>query len=490
MNASSFCRNLRLSCLAAVSCLSVTISIATPKAAAQVPESIAVAGGETLLTMGATKFGATKVGDIVKQVQGVGDEWIQQGQEGGNALLTKTGTEAELFAQNLNLILTDQREKTFNELQKNEQLLIAQYFELQNQADQAKKWALDFKDSTVLDLNQLLIGIPFYKDRFFVQRIDGVMQMQKASGDYLLSVWATHLMPYQAGQNTNIQLTLNDKPVKIREIDQAQAGRAAIHLENDVLKDLFASDKMTVAKGRMTIVLSEERSYWYFFHKTVTHEYSFPINFALYPLHAGAGSVSGQRSKFDWVTIETGAESPPLQTANYDCNTRSGDDCGHPDWSPMYTVELPPLANHNPPLNGDQRYVNAVAPNSAWRSGPGNFCQPSVTPWDHGQRVTLKVRCDSGPTTWIVSADVQQWQSVSTEAVTVPSIDLTYDAPFDVIVPHDAYNVKLNGNTLTHQAFSLNVGSSDPSKGVHYLGFENTPDNKTIIYHYRLDSPV
>lgn len=85
-------------------------------ASAQGPE-IAVAGGEALLKLGVEQFGAKKVSDIINQIGGTGDEWIQRGQASGNGLLTKAGTEGEMFAENLNSILSDERDKTFNQLQ-------------------------------------------------------------------------------------------------------------------------------------------------------------------------------------------------------------------------------------------------------------------------------------------------------------------------------------------------------------------------------------
>ena len=185
------------------------------------------------------------------------------------------------------------------------------------------------------------MGLPFYKDRFFVQRIDGVTQIQKKKGDYKLSIWATHLMPYDAASNSSIQLTLDNKPAKLERVDQNQANYADIFLDNSTLEALFAPDKMTVIKGRMTITLSEEQRYLLLFHRTMTHQFSFPLNLALYPLYAGSVSVTGTVPTFDWVTITPGASTPPINTDNYDCHTRPGDNCGHPQWSPAYTGDLP-----------------------------------------------------------------------------------------------------------------------------------------------------
>jgi len=146
-------------------------------------------------------FGSKKLVDILSLLKQEAEDLINEGKRAGNSLLVTTGNEMQGFALEIGFLLKNQENTLYKDLGDNEQLLIAQVFQLRNEATQDRAFLRDFSDSLTVDLDRLISKVKFFtRDRFNVLSLRGMAQLEKSGGDYHLALTANHVAPYIEGR--------------------------------------------------------------------------------------------------------------------------------------------------------------------------------------------------------------------------------------------------------------------------------------------------
>ncbi len=408
--------------------------------AAQVPGAGVVVGSAV----------AAKVGrDLVNQLQATGAALIGQGEASGNAMMIRAGNEMTVLAQNLLSIAGNEIDKRVDHMTAQLQPVMAQAQSLLDHKDELVKGVYDIKDSAVLDLRSFAAGYPL-GSRFFVQKIDGSAQLNRAAGSYSISVWGVALGQDSDKIRSDVRLSINGSILSAQR-DGTQANIASFTIAADSLNPLFKQKQVATAKAEF--IVTQRTKGWFFWSRPTT--YRVPFTLVLFPRYAGQLKLNIVQPTYAWVALPDNPQKQDKATGDHNCAK-----CTDPPHVPyVLTIEVP-SSKQATPQEGDQRLVSKNA------SCEGHACPwtslSSLDFYEGNTRVTAQWLVWGSPVTLHLRADAERYIAVG-EKTTPQTVDLYYDQIFSVNVPH-ALGVRSDGQiaTITGDTAPLLLGNNDP----------------------------
>ena len=504
---------------------------ATSRSAAQDPLS-------GLVGVALMQFGGSKISDIIKQFQNTGEALIREGGNTGNSLLVTAGSELQAFLANASFILRDSQDRLYKEVGFNQQAVLAVVLLMSDEIEQSRQFARDFRDSTILDLNALVDRIPFVRNQFFVQSLRGMVQVQKRDGEYRFRLFGTRLQPYFANRAVDFELracnTENQctTPIPMRFVLGSPIPNSVdLFVQAASLEQYFSADKMTVLNASLAVKFSTFRR-----GRVVgTEEHAVPLHFSLFPELAGSGEAQGAIEEFAWRPVNNlevpriYANPNPLITPNYDCHTRPGSDCEHPDHfrQDLTLPRLPGIESQirGRPAVGSQRYADVritcdpptrTETRRVWVERPGpprrdrvggaadgwryvtvqvlSPCIWSNNNWHYvdNERTQAIANIDtySHPAIITFSAIVEEYKKINERAWTSGEIQFYYGRTLEVIVPADTVSMPhFVGKSLQGRTFDFVLGQPGAAGLFTLLGPpERRPDGAYVV-RYEIRRP-
>ncbi|MFT4016992.1 MAG: hypothetical protein QM668_08530 [Agriterribacter sp.] len=166
-------------------------------------------GGGLVFAISSTKI----VKDVLKDIEVKANTLMNSAYIDANALKSQLANELNVSAQNLQILLDKQLDKTFDKLSlENKKLLNeAELFRLE--VDKLSKEAFELKNTTVLDVKGVLGDVlPWAKSKFFIQNIDGIVQLYREAPN---ASTATYFDGPKKGQGLPLQTAALLSPYKI-----------------------------------------------------------------------------------------------------------------------------------------------------------------------------------------------------------------------------------------------------------------------------------
>ncbi|GEM_PF-6033918 len=377
---------------------------------------------------------------------------IARGQDAADGAITHAGQVIDVAARDAIIGLGAHINKAIGDLDLGEQNVLASILDLETKADHILAGVYDLRDTTAVDLTNILRGVVFvHAPDFLVQAIKGTALLPQKD-DYHITVTAVGF-----GQTSDsmaeITASLNGNPIKLGEVDQvSEAGNAILSIPNGTILRLFAPDSLKFADLALNVNI--KRKHWYWFGWK-SHHYQVPIRLMLYPTHVATVTVHFTAPSFGWVS--TGDVFSATK------QTEEKDGCKFCDVSctskPTFDVTVP--GNHTPTAVGDERITKAGVECIAG----GSICAFNVRSGTdisaNGTRASGHVETCSHPTVWRLRASVERWQQTG-DPTNDQKIEVLVDRPQVIPLPDGVSSVTIDVVSSTKQNYTFVIPSSDP----------------------------
>jgi hypothetical protein len=140
------------------------------------PLSCGDAGSGLVFAIGGKKV----VKDILKDVEIKANSLMNSAYIDANSLKSQLANELNVSSQNLEILLNEQLDKTFDDLSLENKKLLNELELYRLEVDKLSNNAFELKNTTVLDIKGVLgDALPWVKTKFFIQDIDGIVQLHK-----------------------------------------------------------------------------------------------------------------------------------------------------------------------------------------------------------------------------------------------------------------------------------------------------------------------
>jgi len=179
--------------------------------------------------------------------------------------------------------------------------------------------AFRLKDSTVLDLKDLTSDTWFAKKHeFWVQRIEGITQVQNELGsDYSIVVSGIGFGIDQDDRKSKIlQITTGGQPLLFRENRPANY-LTEIHFSNSSVQNRFQDRRMAILPLLIKVKVSTKKSFGW-----VDREYELPISLNLMPRFAGSIKMQYSHPVSEWVKTVWASTYPWIKPNCHRGNTK------------------------------------------------------------------------------------------------------------------------------------------------------------------------
>jgi hypothetical protein len=431
----------------------------------------------------ATALGGKTVSNIVNDVRQSGTDLIDQATHTGNALIARSGNEANVLAGNLDAIFKENMEDTFDNLSEERKAIIIEAEALRRNLTSVKDSAYSFKDSTALDLNALFQSIPFIKDKFFVQSIRGLSYLPQVS-DFKLQIAATSL-GIQDNISTKVSVYKKDgeskKLIPNIIVDQSkQRFFAEISIPNSELASSFSDTDLVVLPLIIQLTSQYTKGWWIFSHiEEQTHE--IPVYINLFPRKVATITSSVRTPTYSWVKIDTKFEryTTPNRHCDDDCRGDRTKGGNRIEFAVAPSGPSPDRVNNKKLVNPQYR---CIAQTCGW-SGSFNL---RLTNYD--SRLIFTWDTWSRPGTWEVSADVLEYQITGESIKSETETTASFGRLLEIILPIDTSYSTLKVRTFTKNDYEILIDQPDPYGILTYQGKSKVGSDR-LRYTYRVNDP-
>lgn len=438
---------------------------------------------ETAVAQGiATALSGKKVSDIINEVQLTGVNLIDQSNHTGNALISRAGNEANVLAGNLNFILKDNLNESFNSLSEERKLLLIEAEKMRKELGNTADKAYKFKDSLTLDLNFIVTSLPFVKEKFFIQSIKGLSYLP-SNKNFNLKISATTLGIHE-GIHTNIKIyDAKDKtntPLENVIVNQAeQRFFANVSIPQDSLQVKFNDENMTIVPLTVEFEVEKKRGWW-IFSWLDKNSYTVPIYLSLYPKKVADIQITTKQPVYDWVNI--GDKTKSYITPNRHCKHN----CGGQPTRGGNRIEFSVAGGAKPYKEGYKRLIN---PSQKCTGGNCGFSDSfRLYRTENNTRLIFTWDTWSTPGTWEAKADIEEYQVVNEKSYNSKIIPAYFSKQFTALIPKEFTYGILKIKTFTKNEYEIQIGAPDSKGLLQYQGQTNSGPDK-IRVSYRIESP-
>jgi hypothetical protein len=439
---------------------------------------ISNAAVETAIGKGiATSFAGKTVSNIINDFRLSGVGLIDQATHSGNALIARAGNEAGVLAKNLDFILKDDINLTFEKLSEERRALLIEAEAIRRDLNRLTDSAYNFKDTTALDLNSVVTSLPFTKKTFFLQSVRGLSFLPQV-GDFRIQVMASTL-GVDEETSTNIQVYKGQgKDMKLIPdaiTDQSkQRFTAEISIPNQTIINDFNDNSLSLLPLTVHFEVTKKSGWWIFSSLDKT-SYDVPIFLSLLPKSAASVVVLTKKPTYGWK--EVGSKSVRYSTPNRNCTKK----CRGEPTRGGNRIEFAVSGGPAPYKVGYQRFINPSQRCIGGNCGWSDSYNLGLTEYD--TRLVFTWDTWSTPGTWEATANVQEYQ-VTNEAETITDSQNAYfGRVFELIVPADFTYGIVRVRTFTKQEYEIILGQADQNGILTYQGESPAgPEMKRILY--------
>jgi hypothetical protein len=409
--------------------------------------------------------------DLITEARQTASTLIGQAEASGNALILRNATELNVLATNASLLLGSELTDVVGDMSvENRALMNALALATQTAQETVASATYQMRDAITLDLRGVIAGIGI-GEQFYVQRITGLTQLEKDSGEYRVSISGLGLGIPTDKRRATLRLLINDKTSPRITAMQPDANTTIFSIPADVLAQFFAPKRMTVLRAAFDITYEYKSGL--IFSRSRTLQQRVPVRIALMPAHAGTITVTATTDVREWVFLRS--EVDKKTTGNHHCES----DCrGEPTRTNyMVTIKVPSTGRGevgdqkltNPKLRCMPEMVNIPEIRLLGAVIGAQNVDASSCPWsavnsvylsEGDTRATGSFDVWSKPSNWELTADVHEYRVVREEQV-ARTYDLYFGRLVEIIVPKATTLAKISGKLITNARFELVAGNND-----------------------------
>lgn len=417
-------------------------------------------------------------GDLIADARNAGAQLLAEGRETANAAIIRAGNELTVAADAAARIAGSEANRVVERMSEQNRRLLQGLYDLQSRTASLSRDAFRFKDEAVLDLRAMFAALPLVGETFFIQRIEGVTQIEQ-DADYLLEVMGVGLGPDSEKRRSVVRIKIGGNMVTDARIERVHANTASIRIPAARMRPLVLDKEVALVLASFEIECSTREGMW-LWNKWKTRSYSVPFTIALYSRYAGSGVTEAKQPRYGWIGV--GTERSTTTTGNHHCESHCGGEPTRTGYS--VTIKVSSTA-HNPPTPNDRRLRNPVLRCISGPCGGWNEVK-AVYLSETDSRATGKFDVWSKPTEWELTAQAENYQVVG-ETTVSGMLELYYGRTTTIEVPAEATFVKISGQLVTKQRFELVIGETTPGPVRVTLDTRGQPGPRRITL--RVDAP-
>lgn len=421
-------------------------------------------------TVGAVVLGNFFAQDLIAQADRTAQKLMSQGESAGNALLIRTANQINVAIKNARLILTDELDKRFDQLDTHKKTLLYEMEKFRQSVENLKSVAFEFKDAFVVDI-QSVIGdvVPWAKRDFLIQRIDGVTQLKKEIE------YRFRFMGIGFGTNSD-KLESKIKKVYIDNTETNNFYENKIHsnisevsITAPTMNLTMTNDKPRFATIRVTVQVNSKKGW--LIKRWSTHDYDFDFRVTLYPLYAGKIKVKYAKPKTEWMTV-----SPNVI---YSYTTPNH----HQDRKPI--IHFPWEDYKSLPENQqfvNARYIKRGGSGCPWTEISG------VEPQENGKVLKVWGETWGQSCTYFYQADIQELK-ITGEDFEEAEYNMEYGNNVIIDMPSNVKYWEIDGTTITLHHFNF-VGKSHYKDLIEFEDIVESGNKKRAIYSVNFSNDI
>lgn len=392
------------------------------------------------------------VGKLIDQFEETATRIIQTGENSGNALVVSAGNQVHVSIRNAGIMLSDQRDKTFDQLDNGQREFFTQLNTMVRSASGPIDRAVTVLETANLNLIELTNRLPLtHKTYAYMNSAKGLTQPFFGS-DFQFSFTGLGFGQDTTGNEYRVSVSVDGKQLDDQDVVRVPPYTLNVRVPAAMLNGAFDDHKVKTAELVVTVNASLSDRCWVLFNCRHTQTSSWPLKVTLLPKKPG---------KLQGVEIIRGqAPDGTIQTTSVSVTTsgcRTHTPC---DWSREVN------------LADDQRAVGvryACSGQCGWsyalRKG-GYAADFDIL--EGGRKVVVYRHLDGADSTTVTYyVDYQTLKPVVIERSIQP-VDLAFGKLNAVALSADnaACAYRFNGKLVTGQEFYLDNGMSQTPDGL------------------------
>lgn len=431
----------------------------------------------TAAKAGATTLAGVTVRQLIAEARLQATTLIADGRNTGDTLITRAGDELNMLVDNAVRLVGDEVDTKFDRFDDATRGVLISLHAATESAKQLTKKAYDLKDTAALDLRSILGGIPLVKERLVLQRIDGLTHL-KGSADYVMELIGSYLGTPSEEHTSTIAITIGQVLVEGIRVTPIGLHHAVMSIPNSAISQMFADEQLRILPGVISIT-QRFREGWWIFKSWKEKKYDVPVHFSLFPSYAGTLTVTSRTRDYGWVKGDSKSNS--ATGGNNHCSKNCGGHRGSP-----YEVSVSVSGGERIPQHiGDQRIAGIKECRCV--SGTCGFDEHNHSLVDLNK---TRARCGwqgrSHPSTWRVTAEVEQWAATGEREVE-QSMKIYWDKNVEIRVPISTSSVRIFGRFLTGTELDILDGQPDPNGIIIRINKVNNVNDASL--YYRINRP-
>jgi hypothetical protein len=404
--------------------------------------------------------------DLIGRAKSAAEEVLADFDNKANFLSARISDQLTVAAESAELLAGGELDRQVKNMSQPLQQVMVNLQQLVDGVNGLKSDAYNLKDALVVDIRALTENVPLVGEKFYIQSIDGVLQLQKDS-PYEITVLGVGLGPASEKHSSSVGLKIgtNPQPVTDITVDQIHAGTAVISIPQSDLNPLFKPTPIRVPASLEFDMTDKD-----LLGPRKTRHYSIPFGLTLIPTNAGTISVAVRVHTYGWT--DTGVRDKKLQP------TPDLNGAGRYEY---YTLDLKvATSGRTPPTPGDQKYRTSDIKFDCIYGGLACGFKDVfyIQPMNHDSQIQAYWRTNSNPTVWQLSAEIMQWSQTGDQDQPPSTKPIRFGENVLIQVPDDWELVHITGKTVTGEAIDLIY----PSGSDLLRALPVQPGSNTIIY--------
>ncbi|MGY6251846.1 hypothetical protein ACXIVK_00180 [Paraburkholderia caledonica] len=413
--------------------------------------------------VGHTIAAGTGVSDVISDLKQQADQLLDEAQNTGNVLTAQIGNQISVIAENMQIAVGDDINKTFGNVNGAEQSMLQEAENWRWQLIATKKEAYDLEGTANLDIDARLASLPFVQDKFFLQSVSNTAMLPDAQS-YDMKVMASQI-GIQEGRTS--QVTLLDSTgneIDDKAPDWTEAHTAILHIPGTTLSPLVSDSKLVLVPATLRFDIAEKKGISGFFGQVSHTVYNVPLKLSLYPRQAGTVTITGKVPSFAWVQIP-----PPSFPSGWTTDGNCPNHCGGDPIRTLQRNHLQFVAQSDENIRNATLHCDA-APNDPAR--PCSFAGVSFHDTDYQKGVKISgdehtVVADwvswTHPTHFTLQFELWQWQQQTPTAFPQVSVPIFWNRVTSFSIPTNRTQATVTVDSYTGQNYDLTVLGADPN---------------------------
>ncbi|MCJ2052418.1 hypothetical protein [Methylobacterium sp. J-070] len=422
-----------------------------------------------------------RVRDILTGARLTASTLLEDGRKTGNGLMVRGADELAVAVLDASAVFSDRLDVTLEKLKEPERLLLEGIAGAQTTAPRLADRIYTAKDTATLDVAGILGQVAFSQERFAIQRIVGLTQLEK-DGAYQMLVVGSYVGTLGDGPRTSLKLRIADREVTGLTVSPMEAHVASLSIPNDVLKPLFNADALAIVDAELIAETVIPGKTLFFFASEKRQSVTAKVHLVLYPSYAGEAKLIISAPAYGWKSIPDDSTTTSQPDAAACANG-----CGEPAGAPRDLSLTAPGGDRTPRVGGDVRIVSATCGPIAPGSATGG--QTPVVVSDSGRRATCRVEATAQPQAYRLVVKREQWMPIS-DLITSSFVKLYYGKPTPIVVPLDESNIRITGRSLTGDSFDEFLDAPDPGSPIVLVKKDVNGANATLYLRARRPSSL